>query len=93
MPDQNCLFCRIVRREIKAEIVAEEDSLTAFKDITPQAPTHLLIIPNEHLPTLADAKDEQASKQELKTALDEQTEAIREFSREITRAVNIYSGE
>ena len=61
MPDQDCLFCRIVRREIKAEIVAEEDSFTAFKDINPQAPTHLLIIPNEHLPTLDDAKAQQAT--------------------------------
>lgn len=61
MPDQDCLFCRIVRREIKADIVAEEDSLTAFKDSNPQAPTHILIIPNEHLSMLADAQPEQAA--------------------------------
>jgi len=60
MPDRDCLFCKIIRREIKAEVVAEEDSLTAFKDIQPQAPTHLLIIPNEHIPSLADAREGQA---------------------------------
>lgn len=52
-----CLFCRIVRREAQAEIVAETDGLTAIRDISPQAPVHLLIIPREHLATLADATE------------------------------------
>ena len=52
-----CLFCRIANRSVPAEIVAEEEELLAFKDINPQAPAHLLIIPKAHLPTLADATD------------------------------------
>ena len=54
MSDPSCLFCRIVRREIPAMIVHEDDGLLAFRDINPQAPTHLLIIPREHIPTLND---------------------------------------
>ena len=49
-----CLFCRIAKREIPATVVAETDGLLAFKDITPQAPVHLLIIPTEHIASLAD---------------------------------------
>jgi histidine triad (HIT) family protein len=52
-PD-NCLFCRIVAREIPAEVVAEDEHALAFRDIEPQAPTHVLVIPKEHHPTLAD---------------------------------------
>lgn len=47
-----CLFCRIAARTLKADIVAEENGLLAFRDINPQAPTHLLIIPTEHIATL-----------------------------------------
>lgn len=60
MSASECLFCRIVNRTIPAEIVGESDGLVAFKDIHPQAPTHLLIIPEEHLPTLADATEAHA---------------------------------
>ena len=49
-----CLFCRIVERTLPAEIVAEDDELLAFKDIHPQAPTHRLIIPKRHIPSVAD---------------------------------------
>lgn len=54
MAESDCLFCRIVRRQLKAEIVAEEEGLLAFKDVRPQAPTHLLVVPGEHIPSLAD---------------------------------------
>ena len=57
MSDANCLFCRITNRVVPADIVAEVDGLLAFTDIHPQAPTHLLIIPTEHIPTLADASE------------------------------------
>lgn len=50
-----CLFCRIASRQLPAKLVGEADGLLAFQDVDPQAPTHLLIIPTEHLPTLADA--------------------------------------
>ena len=53
----DCLFCQIVNRRIPAEIVAEEERLLAFKDIHPQAPVHLLIIPKEHVPSLAEATE------------------------------------
>jgi len=52
-----CLFCRIVKRTVPAQIVAEEDGLLAFKDVNPQAPTHLLIIPTEHITTLAETTE------------------------------------
>ena len=51
----DCLFCRIANRQVPATIVAEADGLLAVRDINPQAPTHLLIIPTEHLPTVAEA--------------------------------------
>ena len=50
----NCLFCKIVARQIPATVVYEDDALLAFKDINPAAPVHLLIIPKLHLATLSD---------------------------------------
>ena len=50
----DCLFCRIIRREIPASIVFEDDELLAFNDINPQAPTHVLIIPKRHIDSLND---------------------------------------
>ena len=49
------LFEKIIAREIPAEIVAEEETWIAFRDIAPQAPTHLLIVPKKPLPRLAEA--------------------------------------
>ena len=49
-----CLFCKIARKEIPAVPVYEDDSLLAFKDIFPQAPVHLLLIPKAHCEGLAD---------------------------------------
>ena len=48
MADPDCLFCRIVAGDIPAEIVAESDRAIAFRDLTPQAPSHVLVIPREH---------------------------------------------
>lgn len=53
-----CLFCRIVRREIPAQIVHEDERALVFKDVNPQAPTHLLVIPKKHLASLAATADE-----------------------------------
>jgi histidine triad (HIT) family protein len=53
----DCLFCRIVRKEIPAKIVAETDDCVAFRDITPQAPVHILVVPRRHVPTLSHADD------------------------------------
>ena len=59
MSDPTCLFCRIANRSLPAAIVAETDGLLAVNDLNPQAPTHLLIIPTEHIRTLADVSEEQ----------------------------------
>ena len=53
-----CLFCRIVRKEIPATIVAEYEDCIAFRDINPQAPVHVLVIPREHVASLNEAPDE-----------------------------------
>jgi histidine triad (HIT) family protein len=50
----NCLFCKIIRREVPASIVHEDDRLLAFNDIKPGAPTHILIVPKRHIETLND---------------------------------------
>ncbi len=57
MSDSSCLFCRIVAREVPAEILRESDRVLAFRDIDPKAPTHILLIPKEHLESLADIED------------------------------------
>src|SRR5262245_15223495 len=48
----NCLFCKIINREIPASIVYEDQRVLAFNDINPQAPTHVLVIPRRHIPSL-----------------------------------------
>jgi len=48
----DCLFCRIIAREIPASIVYEDDHLLAFNDINPQAPTHVLLVPKRHIASL-----------------------------------------
>jgi histidine triad (HIT) family protein len=51
---EETIFSRIIRKEIPAEIVYEDDRATAFRDINPQAPTHILIIPRKVIPTVND---------------------------------------
>ena len=53
-----CLFCRIIRREIPATVVLEDDRALVFKDVSPQAPTHLLVVPKKHLSSLSASADE-----------------------------------
>jgi histidine triad (HIT) family protein len=57
MLDTNCAFCKIVAGEIPAEIVRESDRVIAFRDLNPQAPTHLLLIPKDHIESVADVTD------------------------------------
>ncbi|MCD4657902.1 MAG: histidine triad nucleotide-binding protein [Planctomycetes bacterium] len=54
---ENCLFCKIIKREIPSDIVFEDDDVICFKDINPQAPIHLLLIPKKHIPTMNDITD------------------------------------
>ena len=55
---EDTLFSKIVNREIPADIVFQDDRVTAFRDINPQAPTHILIIPNRIIPTVNHIKSE-----------------------------------
>jgi histidine triad (HIT) family protein len=54
---RDCLFCRIVRGEIPAKIVAETDDCVAFRDVNPQAPVHVLVVPRQHVGSLNEADD------------------------------------
>ncbi|TGK00235.1 histidine triad nucleotide-binding protein [Leptospira langatensis] len=56
MSDPNCLFCKIIKKEIPAKIEFEDENLLAFYDISPQAPTHLLVIPKKHIVSLDQAE-------------------------------------
>ena len=49
-----CIFCGIINCEVKGEIVYQDTSVVAFKDINPQAPVHLLVVPRKHIATLLD---------------------------------------
>lgn len=49
----NCIFCNIAKKEVPAEIILENDQLVAFKDIKPSAPVHYLIVPKEHIQSIA----------------------------------------
>ena len=53
----SCLFCSIAAREIPADVVRESDRLIAFRDTNPQAPTHILIIPKEHIGSIAEIEE------------------------------------
>ncbi|MEM7532535.1 MAG: purine nucleoside phosphoramidase [Chloroflexota bacterium] len=55
---EETIFSKIIRREIPSDIVYQDDLVTAFRDINPQAPTHVLIVPNKHIPTVNDVTEE-----------------------------------
>ena len=57
----DCLFCKIKRKEIPEKLVYEDTEMFAFEDIQPQAPTHILICPGKHLVSLSDATGEDAA--------------------------------
>ena len=56
----DCLFCKMVSGQIKPTTVYEDDDVLAFKDINPQAPVHVLVIPKKHIATLNDLSDKDA---------------------------------
>jgi histidine triad (HIT) family protein len=56
---ERCIFCRIVAGEVPGDIVYQDEDFLAFRDISPQAPTHLLIIPKTHIISLAQLAEEQ----------------------------------
>lgn len=55
--DEPCIFCRIARGEIPAQMVASTVDIAAFRDLNPQAPVHILVIPKKHVASLDDATD------------------------------------
>jgi len=58
MDYEECVFCQIINRSIAGEIIHEENDLVAFKDINPQAPEHILIIPRKHIARLSQVDQE-----------------------------------
>ncbi len=54
----DCLFCRIIKKDIPSKIIYQDDRIFAFEDINPQAPTHILIIPKQHFASLKEAPAE-----------------------------------
>jgi histidine triad (HIT) family protein len=57
--NEGCVFCRILKGEIPADFVDADDETIVIRDIHPQAPTHLLVIPREHIPSAADVNEPQ----------------------------------
>lgn len=49
---KDCLFCKIINKEIPADIIYESENVLAFKDIEPKAPVHILIVPKKHIPSI-----------------------------------------
>jgi histidine triad (HIT) family protein len=64
----DCLFCRIARKEIPANIVTEDEHSVVFRDINPQAPVHVLVIPREHVASLDQVSDPMLVGRLLQTA-------------------------
>ena len=54
----DCLFCKIARREVEADVVHETDRVVAFRDVRPQAPTHILLVPKDHVESAATVTEE-----------------------------------
>lgn len=62
MKDENCIFCKIVAKEIPSQIIFEDETCVAFLDIHPKAPGHTLLIPKGHYPWFIDTPDEISDK-------------------------------
>lgn len=77
---KDCIFCKIINKEIKADVIAETEDLLVFKDTEPSAPLHYLIIPKEHIESLAEVPNETFIKIKdmmLQLAKDENLKAFR----------------
>ncbi len=55
---EDCIFCKIIKKEIPSTIVYEDDSVIAFNDVNPAAPIHILVVPKKHIATLLDVTEE-----------------------------------
>jgi histidine triad (HIT) family protein len=74
--NSDCLFCRIVSKDVPAQVVLDRDDVLAFRDVNPQAPTHILVIHKQHLASLEAVEDRHA---QLLASL---VEAVNEVARE-----------
>lgn len=54
---EDCIFCKIVNKEMPGEIIYEDDKVLAFKDIYPEAPVHILVIPKKHIKSLIELEE------------------------------------
>ncbi|MEA2621677.1 MAG: histidine triad family protein [Chloroflexota bacterium] len=61
MPETDCLFCRIVAGEVPARFVHQDEQIVAFHDVNPRAPTHVLLLPRQHISSAADLTEADAS--------------------------------
>lgn len=59
--DPACVFCRIIAGELPSTMVAEDETVVAIRDIAPSAPTHILVMPRDHIPSAADLTDADAT--------------------------------
>jgi histidine triad (HIT) family protein len=90
----DCLFCRIIRGEIPATFVAKTPECVAFRDIDPQAPTHIVIVPRAHIPTLLDVTDPLIVGQMSKLATDlAKSEGIAESGFRVVINTNADAGQ
>ncbi len=60
--EEDCIFCKIIRREIPSSIVYENNDILAFNDINPQAPIHIIVIPKKHVESVLNADGEMVRK-------------------------------
>ncbi len=56
---ENCIFCKIINKEIPSTIVYEDDKVIAFNDVNPAAPIHILVVPKKHIEKVLDVKDDE----------------------------------
>ncbi len=92
---ESCIFCRIIAGEIPAQFVHKDDDVVAFRDISPRAPTHILVIPREHIESLATLTPDQRdlAGKLLQTAADiAKTEGIVESGYRVAANVGPDSG-
>ena len=96
MSQSDCLFCKISSGEIPADVVFENENAVAFRDISPQAPTHVLIIPRKHIATINDLGSEDANQVGqlfLAAAAVARNEGIAESGYRVTMNCNAAAGQ
>jgi histidine triad (HIT) family protein len=84
---EDCLFCKIAGGALPSKMVHQDDRLVAFEDINPQAPTHVLVVPKKHIPTLNDVSPADADLLGLVTATATKIAADRQIARSGYRLV------